>query len=449
MNCTECRELSADYLEETLDIDAVSAYRQHLEICDGCRSFLESSNSLRRRLMNRGAMTADVSMVESVMDKISRLKIEERIQESKRITFMSRLLNWRWSLGMSAFASVAVLILIAFLTTPDIQVAAAEIMTRGANAVAKLSGIHLRGQLRASPTENFSEIAPDHEFVSIELWKEFEPVAKWRVDKPGRLAVMDGQSTMLFVKPDRALKLSGPSKNAFDTQWLQEIADVNRALKDELQTIRKNGWTTTVTNEKGIDGKMKSMVTVEAKSGFPNDDYLKNTFFCTADTRRVYVFDDQTGLLISAKIYLHTPSGPKLIFELTQIECNPTFAADVFQLQLPEGVSWAREMQILPDNGKYAAMDSEQAARAFFDACGREDWNETGKFCTVTGTLKNYLGGVKIISLGKHFTSMISLISGAQFIPYEIQLKDGSVKKHNIALKRDSRTKRWFIDGGI
>ncbi|MBF0500152.1 MAG: zf-HC2 domain-containing protein [Candidatus Riflebacteria bacterium] len=449
MNCIECKEYLVAHLEDTLDPDTAADFRLHLATCEECRLLLESSAALQKRLLQRGRMTADVSQVGPVMDRINRPNIVEQSIETERGSFMNKLLKWRWTLGMGAIASAAVLILVAIIATPNMQVAAEEIMAKGANAMAKLSSIHLRGQLRTLPADNFSYIAPEMDFVTIELWKEFGPVPKWRVDKPGRIAVMDGQTTMLYIKPDYAFKLPKPSASAFDTQWLHDIANINQALDDEMASIKKHGWTTTVAHEASSDGKAKSVVTIEAKSGYNNDDYLKNIFFCTADTQRVYEFDDQTGFLTSARIFLHAATGTKLIFELTQIDCNPKIASDIFKLQIPEGVTWKEEMQVLPDNEKYASMTSEQAARAFFEACGRDDWKEAGKFCTMTGSLKDYLGGVKLISLGTSFTSMLSIISGAQFVPYEIKMKDGQVKKFNIALKRDPHTKRWFVDGGL
>jgi len=124
--------------------------------------------------------------------------------------------------------------------------------------------------------------------------------------------------------------------------------------------------------------------------------------------------------------------------------------SEVFELQLPADVSWAGEMQVLPDNEKYAAMTSEQAARAMFEACGSNDWTEAAKFFNpLTAEVKRYLGGLQVVSVGTHFTSAISLVSGAEFVPYEIKLKDGEIRKFNLALKRDKRTQRWYVDGGI
>ena len=47
-------------------------------------------------------------------------------------------------------------------------------------------------------------------------------------------------------------------------------------------------------------------------------------------------------------------------------------------------------------------MTPLEAARAFFEACAKEDWNEVQKFeSVVDDRMKEYLGGLKIVSLGK------------------------------------------------
>lgn len=50
------------------------------------------------------------------------------------------------------------------------------------------------------------------------------------------------------------------------------------------------------------------------------------------------------------------------------------------------------------------------------------------------------------MQLGEPFTSAAT---PAQFVPYEIQLRDGTAEKHNLALKKHPRAGRWMIDGGI
>ena len=445
MNCTECCDNLVALSEKLLDAGERQQCLAHLETCARCQAEYAAVTCLQQRLVARGEAAAKVGIVAAVMRRVN-----EQQQQPERESIMSKLMKHRWGFGLSAAGFAALVALISILSTPRIQAAASEVMTKGAQAVAKLTSIHLRGQLRTPPNDNFSAITPASDFVTVEMWKQFGPELKWRVEKPGRIAVMDGQSTLLFIKPDEAMKFTQPSSSAFDTQWLHELANLNQTLNDELSAIKAHGWPVTLTQDQGTDGKPKSVVTVEAKSGLLTGDYLKNKFFGTADTRRVYVFDDQTELLESVKIYLHAEAGDKLVFELDQIDCNQPVDSSVFQLQLPADVKWAGQMQVLPDNAKYAAMTAEQAARALFEACGREDWTEAAKFFNpLTGSEQKYLGGLQVISIGTHFSSAISLISGAQFVPYEIKLKNGEVKKFNLSLKRDAGTQRWYVDGGI
>jgi hypothetical protein len=61
--------------------------------------------------------------------------------------------------------------------------------------------------------------------------------------------------------------------------------------------------------------------------------------------------------------------------------------------------------------------------------------------------LKEYLGGVQIISLGNSFASPAY---AGRFVPYEIQLRsETAVRKHNLALRKDNAAGRWQVDGGI
>jgi hypothetical protein len=68
---------------------------------------------------------------------------------------------------------------------------------------------------------------------------------------------------------------------------------------------------------------------------------------------------------------------------------------------------------------------------------------------TVSDSVKSYLGGIEVIRIGKNFTSAISVVNGDHFVPYEIKMKDGEIKKWNLALRKDRNTNRWFVDGGI
>jgi len=363
---------------------------------------------------------------------------------------MSKLFTSRWGFGLGAAAGAAVLALCLFVATPRAQAKAAEVLARGAKAVAKLTSVHLTGQLRTLPADNFGMIAPDGPFFPIELWKQSEPGLKWRVEKPDRVAVMDGQSTVLFIKPvNSALKVAQATVGAFDTGWLYNLANLSQTITTELKNATAQGWKVSLDERNGADGRPKSIVTLITRSGLPEDDYLKNAFMDSADTRRVYRFDAQSELLEAVQVFVTRPAGEVEIFELTRIEYNQPIDANLWTLQLPADVTWmqpSENLAKLPDNEKYAAMTPQQAARAFFEACGRNDWVEAGKFTDIDKTVKAIYGGVTIVNLGEPFKSK-SGFPGC-FVPYEVKLRTGSVKKYNLAVRNDNAAGRWQVDGG-
>jgi hypothetical protein len=438
VNCAEFRDNLAAVAEGLPDGGAKSQCLEHLESCAACRAEYAAVTSLQERLAARGQAAAGVRIVQSVMRRVRQEQFKP-----ERETIMSTILKHRWGFGLSAVAGVAAILLVLLWTSPKAQARAAEVMIQGAQAVAKLSSIHLRGQLRTLPADNFSYINADCEFCTIELWKQFAPELKWRAEKPGRVAVMDGQSTVLYIKVAHSgAKFPGPSSSAYDTEWLHRIAFLGNTISNELRNAQAKGWKLDTAEETAADGRVKSVVTIHAKSGIPENDYLKNSFFDNADTRRVYRFDAGTKLLEAVQYYLVLPSGEKLIFDLNQIEYNQPIDATVWELAIPADMSWSQEPQKLPDNEKYASMTAEQAARAFLEACSRKDWDEAGKFLSpITEQTKEYLGGLEIVSLGESFTSKSY---GGRFVPYEIKLPS---QESNARVSNTNRAKRCVLTG--
>ena len=444
MNCAECRDNLVAYIEGLLSEEESLQCRTHLESCADCREEYAAFAHLQQRLGARGCSAANASIVEPVMRRI--LQNQTKPERNEIMTTIFR----RWGLGLGAAAGMAVIALIVILTWPGGKANAAEILARGAKAVADLSSIHMQCKLRTLPNDNFSMIDPDRDFFPIELWKQYGENSKWRIDKPGRIAFMNGRSTVLYLKNENAgNKFEQPSQSAFDTYWLHEVANVAQLLTSELGALQAKASNMRLTQETGNDGVAKSVVTIESKSSLPDGDYLKNKFFSDADTRRVYVFDTRSDRLETVKIYLMNQSDAKLIFEVNRIDYNQPIDSDVFNPKLPEDVTWIQEgVQVLPDNAKYEGMTAEQAARAFFEACGRKDWDEVAKFWPgpVKYLYKNTLGGLQIISIGESFKS--AAYPGL-FVPYEIKLNNGETQKHNLALKKDPKSNRWYFDGGL
>jgi hypothetical protein len=79
--------------------------------------------------------------------------------------------------------------------------------------------------MRTRPAENFEYINPECEWVPLEMWKQFSDPPRWRVEKPGRVVVMDGVSSLLLVKPDRA------DRGTPQTNYLEWLSHYSTRIK--------------------------------------------------------------------------------------------------------------------------------------------------------------------------------------------------------------------------
>lgn len=441
MNCDQTQTHIASFIEGLLDDSVLGQVETHLTNCPECREEFDGARQLVDRLTAEGQVAADLSLAERVMGQILR----EQTLELRRIHMQKRLRLMQTG-GAAAVAIVLIALAGLWLTRSDSTLSAAEVMARGAEAAVDVSSIHIRAQMRTYPKDNFSQIDPKTDLVPIELWKQFGDQPKWRIEKPGRVVVMDGTSTVMFIKSGTAVRMPA-SKSAFDTEWFHRLAAVGSSVTDELRSALAKGWNLTLTHATNENGVPKSMVVVEARTELAEGDYLMNKFLMTSNNRRVYHFDRQSGRLDGFEIYLQQEDGDVLIFKVTEIDYNQPIEPPLFALDLPEDVVFSEQPKELPDNEKYAQMTPDEAARAFFEACSREDWEECGKFgLPVTEQVKKILGGLTIDKIGEPFQSQDY---PGWFVPYEIKFRTGQVHKHNLAVRNDNPAKRFIVDGGI
>jgi len=443
MNCQECHEALAAHLEGLLGPTGQSQIDVHLAECAACRAELHELRELTDRLTREGTDALELSLETAVMDRILREQalLIRRLQMKKRI----RMFGYS---GAVAAAAALFLMSGVWLAQPANAQKAAAALARGALAVPNPSTVHIVAKMRTDPRDNFSSIYPEGDLQRIEIWKQFGDQPKWRVEKPGRVAVMDGASTIQLLRPNLAVKFPHAASQAFDTGWMLGLANVQDMITGELRAAQAKGWTLKTVDETTAAGETKQVVTVEAKAELVDTDWVKNKSFQESDTRRVYRFDAKTQRLDGFEAYLHKPGGDVLIFGTERIEYDQPIDPGVFTLELPKDVVFWKEVERLPDNAKYEKMTPKEAARTFFEACGKLDWAEAQKFWTMPfdERLKGYLGGLEIVKLGEPFQSKAY---GGSFIPYEIRLKGGEIKKWNLAMRKDNPANRYIVDGGL
>jgi len=443
MNCGECNDRLVPYFEDVLDDDAARAVQDHLAGCPACRAEAEVIRQLRGRLVDAGDVPIGAGLEQAVMDGIliQQVELTRRLKMERQVRV--------FVLGGIAAALLFSLTWAALQYGPSTAIATETgVLARGVEATSNLKSIYMKCRMRTDPRDNFEFLDLKHEFVNVELWKQFGPPLKWRIEKPGRVVAMNGRETVMLIDKRVGVKLEVAAPSAFDTEFLHRLAAVDGMLSSELAAVAVPGATTKTTRMEGPDDAEHQTVIVQVETNDEVGAYLRNKFLDSSDVRREYTFDRQTGRLESAKMYCHDDGKDVLVLEIVKIEYDPVIADSQFELMIPEGIAWYQVPQRLPDNEKFEKMTPLEAARAFFEACSKRDWEEAAKFWTtpITDDTKQYLGGLEVVKLGEPFQSKPY---GGWYVPYEIRLNGGEVKKYNLAVRNDNPAHRFVVDGGL
>jgi hypothetical protein len=392
------------------------------------------------------------SFVNEVMNRIENSPVQPR-QKTKTPHIVLRRILMKNTLKFTA-AAVVLIAAVLSLTIWDTgfpTATASEVLTSAIQAVENVHSIYIKAQLRTPPQDNFANIKLELDFVPVEMWaKQCEDGRlRMRIDKPRRQITMDGITATMLINHNYVVQAPTFSYSCFDCGWLSRLTAVDELLENELEMAKRDSRHEVSVYHEEIDGQDKLVLQRYSQANVSQGDYLRNKFIQDAERTFYYYFDPETKLLEGMQLFVHTDDEDVLVFEITDIAYNPQIPDEHFTLQIPEDAVSYKKPEILPDNEKYANMTPKEAAQAFFTACAEENWDEFLKFSTdsrVSEGTKQYLGGIEIVSLGEPSKSGGY---GGWFVPYEIKLKDGSLKKHNLALRNDNPAKRWIVDGGI
>jgi len=181
----------------------------------------------------------------------------------------------------------------------------------------------------------------------------------------------------------------------------------------------------------------------------------------TKSGEREVLFVDRGTKLVTAVKFYRLKDG-KYEYQGTQeyYDYNQPIDPEMFDLdnEVPADVQRIdRDLQkielnkgIGPDElEKYENMTPKEMTIAFFQACADEDWDELLKFTSdseIKQETKDYYGGLEIISIGEPFKT--DEYHG-WFVPYEIRLKSGSIKKWKLAVSNRNLVQRYMLDGGF
>jgi len=455
MNCTGCKEKLVELAEGLLSESQSQIVKEHLKDCQQCRSELEELKELGERLTCDSEKRQQGSLEDAVFNQIIRQQrqlLKQADRNNRQLRIWRQIMNSK----ITKLATAAVIIM-GILFSLQIfnasEVSAAQVLQEAMDAVSDLQSVYMKAKMRTRPSDNFSNIGLNYDFAEIEMWKHTNSngLVQWRVEKPGRILLMDGTNTTMFMRPNGGVLIERPLPLGCYDSWSGRLLNVHDLLDSELQKAKNNPDREVSLWHKEIEGQDKIILEVDVITDVAEDDYLRNKFIMDSDHLKVYQFDTKTKLLEGLQVYVHTDNEDVLVFEVTDIEYNAEFDDGIFALDLPENMNWAKELEILPDNKRYEDMAPKEVATVFFQACADEDWEEVLKFwgaSRIDDRIKDYLGGLEIISIGEPFQS-VGYVRGGWFIPYEIKLKSGDIQKHNLSIRNDNKAKRYNVDGGI
>jgi outer membrane lipoprotein-sorting protein len=425
-----------------LDVDEhheTEPLREHLENCPECRARFEQERRLFEAIRPVRRIVASQHFKEKAMKAI--------IQEAERENAQSgQGWNWRgWPKWVAVGCAAALLLLILPMLPigkGGSQAAELKLLAQSVEVMSNLQSVHMIGRMRTLPGDNFELIGTNYEFVPLELWREYSNPPRWRVEKTGRVVVMDGQYSLLYMASlNQAMK---GSPQAGFVEWLRPLLSPENVLLAELDAARKGGSEAKLVES---NGALILTVREKARGSFANS-WAKNRSIVESDHTCVYKFDTANKRLEGIQVTVNKGNRDVSVLEITDFHYNEAFSPNLFVLRLPSDVTWALEPATLKAASS-TLTGPKETAEHFFDALAHENWDamlEVLPVSQVNDGIKQAYGGLQVISIGKAFKS--GLYPG-YFVPYEIRLRDGSTKKWKLAVRNDNPSSRWVVDGGF
>ena len=449
MKCNEVSEKMADLFDDSISPESKNEFFSHFRECSDCRSLYEEMAGVMAELKPRITITAGNNFHTRILGKALQGENPYQSRRGRIIPVLSP--TWKRVTVIAALLAI-VFVLFPLFNRLDLfrnnAQAANTLLQNSINALSEVKSVYMEFKVRTLESENFEYIDMNAGFVGHKLWKVFGNPSKWRIEKPGRTVVMDGKNQYLYVSGPGGFALIGAVDRG-SVDWMKILLDPGKILQTEKDFAARNN-----AKYKVIEKGNTIILTVKAKAlGDFRNTYALNRTINESNNRRVYTFEKSTNLLKSLEVYIESDNKETEILQLSTIKYDEPVADSEFFITLPADVKWVPFDKIINDKQTgLAGVSSEEATKRFFEAWQKGDWNTVDQLMpgflnsADVDQLKREFGGLTILSVGKSFKS--GQYPG-EFVPYEVRLKSGTIKKMNLALRCDNKDKKWIVDGGF
>lgn len=361
-----------------------------------------------------------------------RKKVQKAIERDRRYR-----ITRKWLFGGISLSAVAAVLLLVLIPS---GMSAKEILTEAIKALGNTESIEMVVDIRTLPIENFRYIDIDNDFVTHHVDIAYsDSLLRWRIDKGERIAIGNGNDIHTWIP---SLNLGWHIKATDNEDILGYLANLltpRQILENELDNCLNNSKADYNVQKEGKD----IILTVHADSqGNFDNPYLLNTSITESENLRKYVIDADSKRLKSATVSVISGNREIVVLKVSSIDYG-SLTKDI--CQLADGIKFV-ETEDRPNGLK--GLSAEEAASTILNAFTDWDNNILDKVILpeVSDIMyRDRFQGSKLISIGRSFTSGAG---NSFFVPYTLQLRDGTLQSHNIALQKTD-SYGWIVVGGL
>jgi len=446
MNCEFIHDRIADLFDGSLTSGEREKLTEHIEGCEDCKRHYRDISYLAGMISSTNRPVSRKGFSDSLVHEIRK----ESMQGSQGGPHKIKEFPWKKAVRIAAsvmiFAAIALTFILVSVRNP--AVAAEKLINRSLLAMLEMKSVQMTFSIRTREYENIDFIDPSGGFLECRLWKTFGNPPKWRMEKEGRMVLMDGKDQYM-VTSGSGYVLKGNPENGF-VNWMKIFLDPAKLLESEKEFARSHDASCRI-DEK--DGKIILTIKAKALGNFSNT-FALNSSVAESNNTRTYIFSKATMLPESMEVTVEKGKQLIPVIRLERIAYNQPIPDTLLRF-IPQ-----EEIPVVP----LAAMDSInrlgikdissiQAARLFFDAISNKDVKQLGRLLPVEAlsggnalkaVLQSY-SGIRLLKLGEAFRS--GLYPG-DYVPFTLRLPSGDTARGNLALRRDNPYHAWNIDGG-